>query len=191
MRLPQWWREQRKQLISIVVAVCAIYGLIIVGTYAKTRNVKTVMKLVFGATGMSKKFVHYLRPNKAHLQQRITNARAIGEHVGHSTNVAFMTEDFGKFLQYEGQLSGGYYPEKGIDGAADGEPPTVDAIAAYVTEKFPDGPDYFVVTAVNAYNQQETLRTYLARFPILVQEEGYMIFDTRATSAPISPQDPS
>lgn len=112
--------------------------------------------------------------------QEVKQAQEIGEIVSHSTRTLFLDQR-GQPLRYYGEFSGNYWPYIGEIRASKlwGEPEMT------VEERFNklnsnNSYDYFIVTDKQEFDAQLDLKEFLTpRFPLLVKNDAYMIFDLR------------
>jgi hypothetical protein len=111
--------------------------------------------------------------------ESVETAREIGEIVNHSTRVVYLARYYGLPLQYNGELTGAYWPRK---------------ISYYLYRRAGDRelsiqqrldglgftPEYFVITDWNEYRKNHTdLQEYLADHCVLVAEnDRYLVYNT-------------
>jgi hypothetical protein len=104
-------------------------------------------------------------------------AREIGEIVRHSTQTVFLAHQYGKPLQYYGELSGAYWPRSIIDHryARSGErqrsiQERLDSIGFK--------PEYFIITHFTEFNQHHLdLKEFLSQYcPVVAQNKDYVIY---------------
>jgi 4-amino-4-deoxy-L-arabinose transferase-like glycosyltransferase len=109
--------------------------------------------------------------------QKVAIQREIGEQVRHSTRTIFLSADYGVPLEYHGLLCGRSWP-LGWDLEWErlvGRP----ALAA--EERFDRryagrAPEYFIVEDLGEFAKQPDLQRFLSRFPIVAQNDEYVIF---------------
>jgi hypothetical protein len=115
------------------------------------------------------------------LEEEVRIAKEIGQHVGHSTRTVFLSYAYGGPLLYHGELSG-----KGWVHSTDLRVyEMVGRKGEDVEDRFNDislrySPEYFIITDLKEFKRQGDLRTFLTRnFPLMVQNDEYLIFDLR------------
>lgn len=130
---------------------------------------------------------------KGDFARQVAIAREIGEHVGHSRNTLFLTPYFGRMIAYHGEFAGLPWPTsvslygRRVRGA---RVPDVekDFHSGHVTllyqGKFIEyTPDFFIITAFDEFENQADLRHLLyAKYPVLIGNDDYIIFDMRKKS---------
>jgi len=116
------------------------------------------------------------------LDRKVRIAQELGERVGHSTDVMYLSGDYGLPLEYHGFLSGFAWPL-----ASDlewerlaGVPPRDPAqrLRGWFGTKVPR---YFIVEDLREFAQQPDLARFLAGFPVVVQNDDYVIFALRGS----------
>jgi len=114
-------------------------------------------------------------------------ARAVGEAVGHSPNVVYVSQFYGMPLEYYGELAGWYWPRAGdyADRALRGSEARqrsveerLSSLGTVLTSAEPDfRPEYFVVTDFREFAHHEDLAEYMAeRCQLVADEPGYLIY---------------
>jgi len=128
--------------------------------------------------GIDHNFLEQLR--KDHTPQ-VKIAEQIGKTVNHSRHTIFMAHHYGRFLKYHGQLSGLYWPSVNdwwYYGRVPGKKITAEErlniwLSMYSSE-------YFIVTDFREFDRQLDLKKLLTqKYPVLVQNDNYLIFDLR------------
>jgi hypothetical protein len=110
----------------------------------------------------------------------VRTEQEIGELINHSTNTIFLSSDYGVPLEYHGLLSGIPWPL-----ASDIEWERLAGLPVFTAEeRFTEifikySPEFFIVEDLNEYEQQPDLKQFLSHFPILSQNNDFMIFDLR------------
>jgi hypothetical protein len=114
---------------------------------------------------------------------RIEDYRAIGDAVGHSQRVVFLSPDWGTPLRYYGEIGGRYWPSRfevgmyrplGARGIADS---AAEQRLAALSEQI-GGADFFVVTDLEEFVRQEDLRSLLEnRHRVHVRTDRYVIYE--------------
>ena len=133
-------------------------------------------------------------------------ARRIGELVQHSERVVYVSEFYGMPLEYRGELSGTYWPERvanldwvkdrlggemtqgeerGIQRVKQWIVRTVEARPLTLEERFRSLgfiPDYFVVTDIERYERNhDDLRAFLeAQCTLVAEGRRHFVYDVRA-----------
>ena len=123
----------------------------------------------------------------------INMAKEIGEHVGHSPNTLILTPYFGRVIAYHGEFAGLPWPtsdslyERSVSGARvpdiekDFTPEHITLL--YKGRLIKYTPDFFIITAFEEFKKQFDLRKVLyENYPVLVQNDDYLIFDLRKMS---------
>jgi dolichyl-phosphate-mannose-protein mannosyltransferase len=118
-------------------------------------------------------------------RDQMTIAQAIGERVNHTGKALLLSRAYGNLLKYHGELSGIRWPwrdEMQIDSRWL-RLPTVEERFQELNQEF--SPEYFIVTDMPEYRGQPTLQEFLTKtFPLLVQDDQYLIFDLRRRLSP-------
>jgi hypothetical protein len=115
------------------------------------------------------------------LENEIKIAQEIGRRVVHSTKNIFLSYAYGKPLQYHGELAGRAW----LHSADFRVYKMMGRKNVKVEDRFNAislrySPEYFIVTDFRDYKRQAGLREFLTRnFPVLVQDDDYLIFDLR------------
>jgi 4-amino-4-deoxy-L-arabinose transferase-like glycosyltransferase len=111
-------------------------------------------------------------------------AQEIGEAVGHSTNTIFLSSAYGKPLRYHGEIGGMYWPPseeiqaERLLGEAE-----IGAEERFNSDYAKYSSEYFIVSDLGEFEQQPDLKDFLSsKFPILVQNGNYLVFDLRKRS---------
>ncbi len=181
------------QFIPIVALSLGPIGALVMKQLTRSRSLRTTgMAILFCGVLLSMGITLYSRAMPAAFGDhsiRLSDARRgelgiaeeIGRYVGHSTATLFLAPHFGKALQYHGELSGFYWPgyaDFKVEGLRGLREPSVKERFNEMLLKF--SPEFFVVTELQEFEAQRDLREFLVRkFPILVQSDGYLIFDLR------------
>jgi len=104
----------------------------------------------------------------------------IGAAVGHSKKTIALTYAYGKPLRYHGQVSGFNWPDSG-DFRAErlSGMPVLSAEQRY-EQLSKDGAEFFIITEFRELENQQDLKNFLVQnFPVLVNNQNYIIFDLR------------
>jgi len=101
----------------------------------------------------------------------------IREALGPNASVVALTEDYGNRLAYWGWMRAALWPSSGDLYQADvrgNQRDIAGMFADAATQKA-----FFLVTDLEDFARQTELRAQLANFPVLVQGDGYLIYDLR------------
>ena len=115
-------------------------------------------------------------------ERKVRIAQEIGERVNHSTKNVFLSSDYGRQLRYEGELAGYAWPlnsdfEWGRLAKTGDKFNAEERFNAWFLRY---SPEYFIVTDLREFEEQGDLRNFLTEnFPMLVQNDDYLIFDLR------------
>ncbi len=113
-------------------------------------------------------------------QKKVSIEQEIGAQVNHTTKTIFLSSDYGVPLEYHGLLSGSAWPL-----ASDLEWERLAGISVIsARERFDtwfakDSPEYFIVEDMREFEQQPDLKQFLSKFPIVSENNDYLIFDLR------------
>jgi len=151
---------------------------------------KSELKTAALFIGVTPELDKFLRDD---FRKEVRIAKEIGEFVGHSTNTVFLDPYFGRVLAYYGAFAGLPWPTseslygrslRGARGPNVKEDFTLKHIMLLYQGKYITcTPDYFIVTAFNEFNKQKDLKDFLnANFPLLTQNDEYLIYDLRKMS---------
>jgi len=90
-------------------------------------------------------------------------------------SVEALTQDYGTWLAYWGWHSATIWPSYGdlYQASVRGNPKNLDLLFDEVAAS----KTYFLVTDMNDFEKQPQLRSRLAEYPIIIQGEGYLIYD--------------
>jgi hypothetical protein len=114
----------------------------------------------------------------------------------HSQRTIMLSHDYGMPIRYHGHLTGPTWPSAGDlsaaelgagAGAADDSAWSNDVNSAeqrfneFYSER---GPEYFLVTDFESFDEQPDLKRFLdAKFDRLAEDDGFLIYDLRQASA--------
>jgi hypothetical protein len=116
-------------------------------------------------------------------ERKVRIAEEIGERVNHSTKNLFLSSDYGRQLRYHGELAGYAWPLSSdfeFGRLAHGNRPEFNAEERFNAWFLRYSPEYFIVTDLREFEEQDDLRNFLTEnFPIVVQNDDYLIFDLR------------
>jgi len=120
------------------------------------------------------------RLSAADAWQRVSTEQEIGQVVEHSTKTIFLSSDYGVPLEYHGLLSGAAWPLR--DDFEWERLAGVSTLAA--EERFEAGfaaasAEYFIVEDLRELERQDDLKQFLSRFPIVSQNDRYVIYRLR------------
>ena len=151
---------------------------------------KSELKTAALFLGVNPEFGKFLSGN---FDKKVAIAEEIGEHVGHIHNTLFLTPHFGRVIAYHGEFAGLPWPTsislygRRVRGA---RVPDIekDFSAGHITLLYQGRfieytPDFFIITAFDEFEKQADLRKVLySNYPVLVQNDDYLIFDLREMS---------
>ncbi len=128
--------------------------------------------------GIDNNFLERLRKDYT---SQVKIAEQIGQTVNHSINTISLEYHNGRFLNYHGQISGRYWPTLAdihhYRTAPGGKITTEKRFNLWLS-KCPF--EYFIVTNFQEFDRQPDLKKLLnQKYPILVQNDNYLIFDLR------------
>ena len=183
-----------------VIALAAVFLTAVIGAGFYTRhihlkdiyiNYKSQLKVLGPIIGVNPQFKDFLFND---FKREVRIAKEIGEIVGHSTRTIYLDSHNGVHLQFHGELYGSNFP-KGCpeDPRERGHIPKTEELfsANYfvVRDVKHRGkyikyiPQYFIVTDFKMFDEKTVLKDFLIKnFPILVQNNDYLIFDLRKMS---------
>jgi hypothetical protein len=101
----------------------------------------------------------------------------IRERLGPGASFVALTEDYGNRMAYWGWMKAPLWPSSGDLYQADvrGNQRNIDKLFVEMTQN----KDYFLVTDLADFAKQPALQANLAGYPLLVQDDGYLIYDLR------------
>jgi 4-amino-4-deoxy-L-arabinose transferase-like glycosyltransferase len=111
-------------------------------------------------------------------QHKVDIQQQIGAQVGHTTKTVFLSGDYGVPLEYHGLLSGFPWPlTSDLEWEQLAGVPVEGAQERFNRWFAKDSPKYFIIEDMTQFEQQPDLKEFLmANYPILVQNDDYMIF---------------
>jgi hypothetical protein len=193
--------DRETPLISKRLKIASVTGIIIIAIglilAAKKLPLKTMLSEHKGELktaalflGINPELGKFLRGD---FDKEIAIAKEIGERVGHSHNTLFLTPYFGRVLAYHGEFAGLPWPTsdslygRRVRGA---RVPDIekDFTPEHITLLYHGKfiiytPDFFIITAFDEFEKQADLRKVLySNYPVLVQNDDYLIFDLRKMS---------
>jgi hypothetical protein len=110
-------------------------------------------------------------------ERKVAIQREIGVDVRHSQKTIFLSGDYGVPLEYHGLLCGRSWP-LGSDLEWErlvGRPP-LSAEERFARRYAGRAPEYFIVEDAGEFARQPDLQQFLSRFPIVAQNDEYVIF---------------
>lgn len=151
---------------------------------------KSGLKTVATLIGFEPEFSKFLKDD---FDRTVRMSKEIGEHIGHSTDTIFLDPNFGRVIAYHGEFAGLPWPTKeslyerrlrGTRVPDIKEDFTRDKITILYQGEFIEyRPDFFIITAFDEFERQPDLKDFLnSNFPILAQNDAYLIFDLRKMS---------
>jgi 4-amino-4-deoxy-L-arabinose transferase-like glycosyltransferase len=121
------------------------------------------------------------KQNSPDYKQKLLMAQEIGHIVDHNTKTLFLSEHYGVWLRYHGEIAGISWPTSWDVNARKMRGlhiPTAEEHFNALSSK--SLPEFFVITFLSEFNRQKDLKEFLYReFPILVHKDNYLIFDLR------------
>jgi hypothetical protein len=188
--------SSRKRLVFSVVLLLAL--VLVLGQTIRNvqlRDYKDQLKTLGAFIGVNPEFYQFLTGK---FDKEVRVAKEIGELVQHNTNTVFLTPFYGRYIAYHGEFAGLPWhitfslqqrKERGLK-----MPPkeellnlnylTIRTHIAKTKDKYMrHTPDYFIVTAFDEYKKQTDVKEFLStNFPVIAQNEDYLIFDLRKMS---------
>lgn len=119
--------------------------------------------------------------NRQDYMQKVLMAQEIGHLVSHNTKTFFLSEHYGVWLRYHGEIAGISWPTHWDFNAR-----KMRGLHIPIAEEHFNAlssissPEFFIITFLSEFNRQKDLKEFLFReFPILVHKDNYIIFDLR------------
>jgi hypothetical protein len=150
-----------------------------------TPDVKSKLKILGSVVGVNPQFIKFISPD---FEREVRIAKEIGEIVGHNTNTVILSSDSlgdssGRYMSYHGEFAALSCP---IEIASQIQKVWGRRVLK-AGERFKISlgryeytPDYFIVTDFQEFEKLNDLKVFLtSNFPIVVQNEEYLIFDLR------------
>ena len=115
------------------------------------------------------------------MQRKLIIAKEIGENLSHSTKTLFLSEHYGKWLKYHGELLGLSWPTHWDIKAEKIKGKKVmsaeERLHSLIRKHHPD---FFIVTFLEELDRQKDLKELLYKeFPLFLAKKDYLIFDLR------------
>ena len=134
----------------------AVYAILLFGIFSTVWIVRNEMKAVD------------YRPQEAYWAE-------IGDVLGPNASVVALTEDYGNRLAYWGWQRAALWPSSGdlYQAGVRGNQPDIDKLFAEVAAQ----KELFLVTDLEDFARQKDLQENLAGYPVIVQGNGYLIYD--------------
>ena len=134
----------------------AVFVILVYGVLSTVWNVRNEMKSVD------------YRPQEAYWAD-------IGNLLGSGASVVALTEDYGNRLAYWGWQKATIWPSSGdlYQAQARGNQRNIDRLFAETAAQ----KSLFLVTDLEDFSRQVELQSHLAGYPVLVQGDGYLIYD--------------
>ncbi|GBE16569.1 dolichyl-phosphate-mannose-protein mannosyltransferase [bacterium BMS3Abin15] len=185
--------SSRNRILGIgTILVVLILGIGLNIQQVHLMRYKDQIKILSAVIGVNPAFRKFLAGD---FEKEVKNAEEIGEIVGHSTNTVFLAADFGRSLAYNGELSGLPWPiaaslrerkERGLIIPSKEELFNSRYLMIRTHGKYIKyAPDFFIITDFKEFENQTDLKDFLnGNFPIIAQNEDYLIFDLRKMSGP-------
>lgn len=187
----------RKGYVRLLIAAGGIFLISLISSVSTSQiqcenffDDKSQLKSLRTILGVNTEFRKFVFED---FKDEVRISQEIGDIVGHSTNIIFLTRDFGRSLAYHGELSGYPWPtsgsllerkERGLWIPGKNEIYNDHYLLIRTHDKYIKySPDYFVVTYFKEFEEQTDLSDFLrTNFPIIAQNKEYMIFDLRKMS---------
>jgi hypothetical protein len=187
----------RKEYVRLLVSALGIILISFISSVSTSqiqwKNIlgdKSQLKSLRTIVGVNTEFKKFIMDD---FRDEVRIAQEIGDIVGHSPNIIFLTRDFGRSLAYHGEISGYPWPtsgslmerkERGLWIPGKDEIYNDHYLMIRTHDKYIKySPDFFVVTYFEEFEEQTDLRDFLReKFPIIAQKKEYMIFDLRNMS---------
>ncbi len=122
--------------------------------------------------------------NNEDFRNKAAMAEEIGRIVNHSSRTIFLSDHYGGWLRYHGELTGWFWPthwDFEAEKIAGLQNITARERFEKIYKTFKN--DFFIVTFLKEFDRQENLKKMLfSRFPVLRRNEKYIIFDLRPAS---------
>lgn len=175
----------RKRKLSLaVLGICCVAVLITMGVTIQNKQFRSMNPKVKSSLEILCRFIginpHLVKHINNDYQKEIAIAEEIGEILNHSTKTIILASAFKKPLEYYGRLGGITWPNRrdfqvhemrGIPKTSK-EEHFENILALYPST------EYFIVTDLEDFAEQEDLNEFLtSNFPLLVQNDDYLIFD--------------
>lgn len=179
--------SKRGVIIFAIFLIMVLYGIKINIHKSQEKNYDGYFKIFNYIVGTNPQFYKFLTEE---YEKEVKIAKEIGEIVDHSANTLFLTSDYGRSLTYHAEISGFPWPtrkslsERRLRGI---KIPRKEELFnnSYFTIRTHDRfikykPDFFIITDFEEFKNQRDLKEILTlNFPILIESEDYIIFDTR------------
>ena len=117
-------------------------------------------------------------------EREVKIAQEVGNTVRHSTKTILLTRFYMSPFKYHAEVSGKFWPDRGyfVASAMRGER-IPSAEERFNTQFLKDNPEYFIITNFQEFMRQPDLKNFLVQnFPVLAQNQNYLIFDLRKKS---------
>ena len=110
-------------------------------------------------------------------------AEEVGEIVNHGDRNIYLSAAYGKPLRYHGELSGMWWPpvaEIQAEKVVDKPEADYSAEERFNTLYAEKSPEYFIVTDISEWQEQDDLREFLLNhYSKISEQEDYLIFDLK------------
>lgn len=150
-----------------------------------TPDVKSKLKILGSVVGVNPQFIKFISPD---FEREVRIAKEIGEIVGHNTNTVILSSDSlgdssGRYMSYHGEFAVLSCPiEIALQIQKVWGRRVLKAGERFKISvgRYEYTPDYFIVTDFREFEKLNDLKVFLtSNFPIVVQNEEYLIFDLR------------
>ena len=116
------------------------------------------------------------------LEHTVKVEQEIGELVNHSTRTIYLSSDYGVSLEYNGLLSGSPWPlASDLEWEHLAGVTTLTAEERYNAWFAKNSPEYFIVEDFVEFDKQPDLKQFLSRFPIVSQNNDYVIYSLKGS----------
>jgi hypothetical protein len=122
-----------------------------------------------------------MRQEMPDFEREVRIAEEIGNAIDHSTQTLILSPYSGSPLKYHGEFAGWPWPTRGDMNSDKMVGKSDMSVEARFTElRSIHAAEYFVVTDFAEFAEQEELRDILmTKYPIIFQDESYLVFDLR------------
>ena len=150
----------------------------------------TLFRSLGAFVGINPQFYKFISGD---FERQVKIAKQVGEIVGHSPDNIFLASDFGRSLTYHGELSGLPWPtRRSLQERKEAKISLPDKEELFNINYFiirthgkyiRYAPDFFIIMDFNEFEKQPDLKDFLnGNFPIIAQNEDYLIFDLKGMS---------
>jgi hypothetical protein len=188
--LRRMFSSKKCLIIFGIFLLILIYGINININKARQKDYDNYFKIFNYIVGTNPQFYKFLIED---FEKEVRISKEIGEIVNHSSKTLFLTPDYGRSLTYHGEISGFPWPtqkslsERKLRGIKIPKKEELFDNPYFIIrthDKFIKfNPDFFIITDFKEFESQPDLKEILTvNFSIIIQNDNYMIFDTREVS---------